>query len=108
MGNRGPAGIGGVLRNELREVFWAFAGPLGEEDAIEYEVQAVHHGLRLVSREGIDNVIVEGDSLNVIRWLRGPQKPPWRFDNLFDKMFDLVKPLSAAFNHARRSAGWSC
>ncbi|XP_077212826.1 uncharacterized protein LOC143847935 [Tasmannia lanceolata] len=104
LGNPGPTGIGGLLRNELGEVICASVGPIGVADATEVEVCTAHQGIKLVARDCLDNVMVEGDSLNVIHWLEGSQKPPWRFDRFFYEIFNWSGSFSMVFHHVHRSA----
>ncbi|XP_077239706.1 uncharacterized protein LOC143880605 [Tasmannia lanceolata] len=103
-GNPGPAGIGGLCHNSFRTSLWAFSGPLGVCDSSEAEVRAAYEGIKHLDRGVLDISYVEGDSLNVIRWLRGSAKPPWRFWSLFDEINDIVGGSSIAFQHVRKSA----
>ncbi|XP_077251403.1 uncharacterized protein LOC143890566 [Tasmannia lanceolata] len=104
LGNPGPAGIGGVLRNDRGELIWAFAGPIGVTDSTEAEVRAAHQGIKLFVNERLSNVVIEGDSPNVIRWLNGAGSHPWRFDYHFDEMLDWMRSSTFLFRHVRRSA----
>ncbi|XP_077215790.1 uncharacterized protein LOC143850421 [Tasmannia lanceolata] len=103
-GNLGPAGVGGLCRNDHGEVEWAYSGPIGSFDASEAEVRAVFYGIKGLKGEMLDKTIVEGDSLNVIRWLKGGVPPPWRFSSIFDEIDDLISGSSIVFKHGRRSA----
>ncbi|XP_077219625.1 uncharacterized protein LOC143853779 [Tasmannia lanceolata] len=103
-GNPGPAGIGGVHRDELGIVAWAYAGPIGIVYASEAEFRAVHQGIKFLAIKGADKVIIEGDSSNVISWLQGLKKKPWRFDRFFYENDDCAKSLSLSFKHVRRTA----
>ncbi|XP_077232067.1 sm-like protein LSM2 isoform X1 [Tasmannia lanceolata] len=49
-------------------------------------------------------IIVEGDSLNVISWLKGGVPPPLRFDAMFDEIDDLIAGSFIDINHLQRSA----
>ncbi|XP_077217829.1 uncharacterized protein LOC143852327 [Tasmannia lanceolata] len=102
--NPGPAGVGGLCRDDAGKVLWAFWGPLVVTGATEAEVQAVFNGIKKVGRDCLKSVIVEGDSFNVIRWLRGGVAPPWRFLDLFDEMKDILAESDIELIHVRRSA----
>ncbi|XP_077252938.1 uncharacterized protein LOC143892304 [Tasmannia lanceolata] len=104
LGNPGPAGIGGILRDCTGAVIKAFSDPIGIADSSEAEVRAVHQGILSMERNRLGSCIVEGGSLNVIRWLRGPLSPPWRFLHFFDEIKDLSEGLSVLYQHVRRSA----
>ncbi|XP_077215858.1 uncharacterized protein LOC143850501 [Tasmannia lanceolata] len=75
-GNPGPSGIGGLYRDDLGEVVWAFSGPSGRGDSSEEEVRAAYNGILNLSKDQLDKVIVEGDSSDVVRWLSGVVSPP--------------------------------
>ncbi|XP_077249330.1 uncharacterized protein LOC143888817 [Tasmannia lanceolata] len=104
LGNPGESGIGGLCRNDKGEVLWAYSGPIGVADSNEAEVRAVHSGIKYLDRSAFDKIIVERDSLNVIRWLSGEASPPWRFLPFFEEIEDLVHGSSIVFDHVRRSA----
>ncbi|XP_077232171.1 uncharacterized protein LOC143867003 [Tasmannia lanceolata] len=104
MGNPGPTGIGGVLRASSSETIWAFWGPVGTADASEAEVRAAHQGLKSLNRDLLDKTIVEGDSLKVVRWLKGVSVPPWRFAHLFYEIQDKIGDSSIILKHIRRLA----
>ncbi|XP_077214595.1 uncharacterized protein LOC143849470 [Tasmannia lanceolata] len=104
LGNPGEAGIGGLCRNDKGEVLWAYSGPIGVADSNEAEVRAVHSGIKFLDSQVYDSSIVEGDSLNVIRWLSGEVAPPWRFLPFFKEIEDLIQGSSIVFGHVRRSA----
>ncbi|XP_077252633.1 uncharacterized protein LOC143892045 [Tasmannia lanceolata] len=104
LGNPGQAGIGGFVRSSAGVVSWAFAGPIDRSDSSEAEVKAAFQGIKRLSRDMFDKVIVEGDSSNVISWLSGKITPPWRFLSFFEEIADLVLGSSIVFKFARRSA----
>ncbi|XP_077228667.1 uncharacterized protein LOC143861667 [Tasmannia lanceolata] len=103
-GNPGPAGVGGLCCDEFGEILWAFSGPIGVCDSSEAEVKAAYFGIKKLSKKVLDHIIVKGDSLNVIRWLKGGVAPPWRFLALFDEIEDFVAGSAIVFNHVWRSA----
>ncbi|XP_077250997.1 uncharacterized protein LOC143890267 [Tasmannia lanceolata] len=72
LGNPGPAGIGGILRVEDGNTRCVV-------ESNEAEMRAAHNGILMLEQHRLNNVIVEGDSSNVIKWLEGSSSPPWRF-----------------------------
>ncbi|XP_077242341.1 uncharacterized protein LOC143882820 [Tasmannia lanceolata] len=104
LGNPGEAGLGGLCRNDKGKVLWAYSGPIGVADSNEAEVRAAHSGIKHLDSSVFDKIIVEGDSLNVIRWLSGVAIPPWRFLPFFEEIEDLVQGSSIVFEHVRRIA----
>ncbi|XP_077232621.1 uncharacterized protein LOC143869967 [Tasmannia lanceolata] len=83
LGNPGPAGIGGVLRDENGVTKWAFSGPIGIENSNEAKIKAILHGIRLMEGRDLDRLIVEGDSLNVIIWLDGKVSSPMEIFSIY-------------------------
>ncbi|XP_077215483.1 uncharacterized protein LOC143850043 [Tasmannia lanceolata] len=104
MGNPSQAGIAGVLRNERGKVVWAFAGPIGVMDAMEAEVQATQQSIKLVVSHELNDVVIEGGSLNIIKRLHGFLKNPWRFDSYFNEISAYTRSLAISFHHVCRSA----
>ncbi|XP_077249412.1 uncharacterized protein LOC143888916 [Tasmannia lanceolata] len=97
--------VGGVvLRDHEGLVIWAFAGPIGIANADEAEVRAVHQGIKLLVGGRWNNIVVEGDSDSVVRWLSKPLGWPWGFDHLFNEIRDLVGAMEISFRHVKRSA----
>ncbi|XP_077222175.1 uncharacterized protein LOC143856017 [Tasmannia lanceolata] len=104
LGNPGSSGIGGLCRDSMGVVLWAYSGPIGICDSNEAEVLAAFQGIKHLDREFYDKVIAEGASSNVIRWLSGAIAPRWRFISFFEEISDLISGSSIVFRHVRRSA----
>lgn len=60
-------------------------------------------GLRDAKHLNIFNLMVEGDSLHVIRWASCRCKPPWRLADV-EEIFDLSSLIHASFSHSMREA----
>ncbi|XP_077231914.1 uncharacterized protein LOC143865261 [Tasmannia lanceolata] len=103
-GNPGPAGVGGLCRNGEGVVQRAFFGPIRVCDASEAEVMAVFYGIKKISGDFLDKVIIKGDILNVIRWLKGGVVPPWRFLPFIDEIHEIISGSTAVLKHVRRAA----
>jgi len=68
-GNPGPAGIGGIIRNQKGETLHIYSSALGEGTNNEMEFAAMEKGLRILQRNyagKASNVVIEGDSKIVI------------------------------------------
>jgi len=61
-GNPGPAGFGGVFRDNEKHTRWVYAEWGGEMTNNEEELWAVHQGLRIAVRNKYMNLEIEGDS----------------------------------------------
>jgi ribonuclease HI len=69
-GNPGRTGMGGVIRDSKGNIIWLYVGILGNSTNNAAEFGALEIGLEILSREGMTNVIVEGDSTLVINIVR--------------------------------------
>lgn len=61
-GNPGMAGIGGIIRNNAREIQHIYNRALGEETNNEMEFAAMEHGLIILRNLQAGATVVEGDS----------------------------------------------
>eukprot|EP00253_Pinus_taeda_P003926 PITA_03926 len=60
-GNPGPAGLGGIFRDNKEKTRWVFAEWGGEMTNNEAELWAMHQGLRIAVRNRYMNLEIEGD-----------------------------------------------
>ncbi|XP_077224176.1 uncharacterized protein LOC143857602 [Tasmannia lanceolata] len=104
LGNPGPARIGGLVRNDKRELIWAFSRPIGVADLTEAEVRAAHYGIKYLASNNFENVMIEGSSLNVIKWLQGDEKHPSTFDKFFDEIDNYRRSSASPFKNVQSSA----
>ncbi|KAL0448795.1 UNVERIFIED_CONTAM: putative ribonuclease H protein [Sesamum latifolium] len=61
-GNPGISGAGGILRDQLGRVIFAFQEPLGNITNTQAELQAIHRGLQICIDRGFRNVWIETDA----------------------------------------------
>jgi ribonuclease HI len=69
-GNPGRTGMGGVIRDSKGNIIRLYAGSLGNSTNNTAKFGSLEAGLEILSREGMTNVIVEGDSILVINTVR--------------------------------------
>lgn len=69
-GNLGKAGYGGIVRNFARSCLVAVAGPLGSQTS-HYADSTALNTLIIAKNLNHDNLWLEGDSLNIIKCLKG-------------------------------------
>jgi len=98
------AGIGALIRDELGRVEVALSkkvdAPLG---AVEVEAKALKASLMFARDEGLQNVVLEGDSLVLINALCGTASPPAFVEPIVMGVLDLCRDFrSIAFSHVRR------
>ncbi|PWA68757.1 hypothetical protein CTI12_AA301610 [Artemisia annua] len=88
-GKPGPAGIGGLLRNNCGAVVAMFSIPIGVLDSNVAEVMAIKEACRMVNEKldlSSSGIIVESDSLNAVSWVRHPLERPWRLLSHFQEI----------------------
>ncbi|PWA45434.1 reverse transcriptase [Artemisia annua] len=88
-GKPGPAGIGGLLRNNCSAVVAMFSIPLGVLDSNVVEVMAIKEACRMVNEKldlSSSGIIVESDSLNAVSWVRHPFERSWRLLSHFQEI----------------------
>ena len=102
-GKLGPAGIGGVLRNDKGEVLLMFSKSVGIRDSNEAESLAILEALRIFSTSFHGPLLVESDSTNAVGWLLKPDSRPWNFQFHFNEM-KKISSLVVSFGHVLRRA----
>ncbi|GMJ08961.1 hypothetical protein HRI_004565300 [Hibiscus trionum] len=100
-GKLGPAGCGGVLRDEMGRVLALFSGPLGVLDSNEAELYAILFALESFRtlQWGALPCIVESDSLVATLWVGRGETRPWRLYELFRRVDDACLGMTFVFNH---------
>ena len=68
-GNLGPASCGRIIKNSHGVGEVAFSYPLGNQTNHFVEASAALHTVKLALIVGVDNLWLEGDSLNIINCL---------------------------------------
>ncbi|XVE86926.1 hypothetical protein DITRI_Ditri18aG0074600 [Diplodiscus trichospermus] len=100
-GQPGLEGIGGVLRNHESRVLMVFSKSIGLVNSNMVEILAVKEALSLflsLQWSQSSSLIIESDSLNVVKWLRDPASAPWKLRNIVSQVENLKK---------KRLVGWS-
>ncbi|KAK6782013.1 hypothetical protein RDI58_019809 [Solanum bulbocastanum] len=88
--NPGKIGGGGILRNDLGEMIYAFAIPFGTGTNNQAEIQAANYGLHWCIHHGYNNIILEVDSELLTRWLLRTSTPPWKLQSLVPELHRLA------------------
>jgi ribonuclease HI len=70
IGNPGPSGFGGLLRNTFGGWITGFARSCGFTSNINAELQAISHGLDIAWNHGFRNVICESDSQTALKLIQ--------------------------------------
>lgn len=86
IGNPGPLGIGGIIRDGLANCILSFSSP-GFGSANEVELLALRTGLHQADRMGLSNFVAKGDSFCVAS---DSSKPPCRLADIVEEVLDLA------------------
>lgn len=70
----------------------------------EAELRALRMGLREYAQLNLSNIIAEGDSSFVIRWVLGLWRPPRCLANVIDEVLESVLKLKVSFSHVKQSS----
>ncbi|XP_020518747.1 uncharacterized protein LOC110006680 [Amborella trichopoda] len=96
----GSARIGGVVHGWNRSIVLAYAGPIGITIANMVQFSAVLKGLLIIKAMNLGyDILVEGDSQNVIRWCNKDQRVPWLLHSIWVQVVKLEGELSLSFHH---------
>jgi ribonuclease HI len=104
LGKPGPSSIGGVLRNHNEILLGIFSLSAGILDSNVAELKAVVKAIELSAsncRLHHKHIIIESDSVNVIRWMNNSHNRPWLHHNLFSSIQRLASCFgSLTFTHS--------
>ena len=92
----GPAGCGGILRNERERILALFSGPLGILDSNIVEVMAIKVALGMFVRsiwKGKFGLVIESNSMIAIRWCSDKDNRPWKLWGVFDVIDKLLEDI---------------
>ncbi|XP_073003515.1 uncharacterized protein [Typha latifolia] len=103
-------GVGMVLRDEVGKLLQLAWEPCPSIAAIYAEAWAARFGLRMVDKDC--QLILETDSGELARCLRGESSPPWCIRNMVDECKTLLSKcrgwsVSCVYREANRAADWA-
>ncbi|XP_019266683.1 PREDICTED: uncharacterized protein LOC109244105 [Nicotiana attenuata] len=105
-GNPGSAGGGGIIRDQLGDMVKAFAEFYGHCSNNMAEAKAVLHGIKLCNSLGLQNVIVETDSLLIVSIINRRMKPPWRIKHIIEQIWEITSLGNFNFVHTFREGNY--
>ncbi|WMV45626.1 hypothetical protein MTR67_039011 [Solanum verrucosum] len=91
--NPGQIGGGGILRDHLGRMIYAFAIPLGTGTNNQAELQAASHGISWCIQHGYKKIHLEVDSKLVTKWLSKQLTLPWNLQQYITDLQHLVQQL---------------
>lgn len=104
-------GFGALLRNEVGIPLIAVAGAGIPKSVIHAEVTALKEGIDAAIRVGVNKLVIQSDSLLLVRWIQDRRGCPWRIEPLLDEVFEALKflnhwKISHVYREANRPADW--
>lgn len=104
----GPAGIGGILRNDQGITIALFAASVGIRDSNEAEFMAIVFALEMsIQQEWLKEIeiIIETVSRNALAWINRKEECPWKLRFHCNKLRNLLLLLkNVTFVHRNREA----
>lgn len=101
---KGSCGGGGIVRDNQRNMMFAYSLNLGQGTSNMVEAQAMLYGLKWYVNRGYDKVRGETDSLLLSKCINRDWKPPWRLDQLIWDLQQLVETHGFTISHCFREA----
>ncbi|KAK4708790.1 hypothetical protein R3W88_029715 [Solanum pinnatisectum] len=89
---RGEGG-GGILRDSLGKMVYAFTIPLGVGTNNQAEILATIHGLQWFVEHGYNRIILEVDSELLTIWIAQNIKPLWKLQHHIKTLLTLTDYL---------------
>lgn len=103
LGNPGPAGSGGILRDDGGGFVFCFSLHLGEETNMFDKVIALKQSLLYCLQLGFNDIVCESDSAKLVHWFGlHIASLPWTILELWDDIIAFGQSLSFALQHAYR------
>jgi len=102
LGNPGPSGAGGIIRDEKGNLVCGFAIAMGHHSNNYSELMGLLHGLRYIGLMGFLFVEIELDSLLVLNWLKNQRCGLWYMEDYWDEIQSRLAGINVSFVHCYR------
>ena len=102
LGNPGPVGGGGVLRDSSGNFIFGFSKFFGSCSNNEAELRAVVEGISICKHLGYDGIDIECDSNIVVSWIRSRICNLWYLWDFWDQLIDLLEGFDFSIHHFYR------
>ncbi|KAH0637696.1 hypothetical protein KY289_037611 [Solanum tuberosum] len=103
-GNPGPSSYGLCRRNSQGDLIYARAAGVGNTTNIEIESLAIYESFKYCWEKQVREVIIETDSLTLVKMLRGQWKIPWELVERGERIRKRLQRLNATIIHTFREA----
>ncbi|MQL86618.1 hypothetical protein Taro_019165 [Colocasia esculenta] len=96
---------GGILRNEMGDMIFAFAARYhGVHSSLEAEALALRNGIILCYEKGFSEFLIKSDSLVLVQIMKGQYSIPWRLSIATQDIFHRCQNLHVSFRHIYHEA----
>ncbi|XP_042964017.1 uncharacterized protein LOC122298309 [Carya illinoinensis] len=102
LGNPGPAGAGGVIRDSLGRIHSAYSVFLGHGSNNYAELRSLLEGVRRCHQFGFRRVEIEIDSQMIVRWCTKGQCTIWYLEDFWEELRGLLGCMEYRLNHVFR------
>ncbi|XP_060177777.1 uncharacterized protein LOC132607713 [Lycium barbarum] len=100
----GKAGIGGIATDSNGDIIMDFAKSLPYCSNNSAEIKVASFGISWREHNGINNCILEVDSMLVVKWLKGSYTTPWEFAQEVEHMKRIIERRHIKIQHFFREA----
>lgn len=90
LGNLGPSGLGGLLRNEDGVWLSGFTGNIGVSNNLHAELLAMYHDLQFAWNHGHSRICVYSNSTHTIKLVSRQAKPSHLYASIIQNIKDLI------------------
>ncbi|KAL0287320.1 UNVERIFIED_CONTAM: putative ribonuclease H protein [Sesamum calycinum] len=103
-GNPGVFRAGGILRDHLGRVIFAFQEPLGATTKTQAELRAVHRGLKICRDKGFHKIWIETDATVVIRLISTPRFRAWNLQTTLQSIQNFsTRPTTKSLIYSEKA-----
>ncbi|KAF5464418.1 hypothetical protein F2P56_014495 [Juglans regia] len=100
--NPGILGAGRIVRNELGKVVFTFAESIRNGSNNLAEVITLRRGLQHCKRLGLNNIIIEMDSLLVVNWVQKGSYSLQYIKNFWEDIINMLAGINFSAKHIYR------
>ncbi|KAL0281808.1 UNVERIFIED_CONTAM: putative ribonuclease H protein, partial [Sesamum radiatum] len=101
-GNPGISGAGGILRDHLGRVIFAFQEPLGINTNTQAELSAINRGLQICRDKGFRKIWIEINAKTIIMLISSPRQGAWNLQNTLQRIRNIQSQMTYRISHIFR------
>lgn len=93
---------GFCVRDFRGDVLYAEADTIGKATNLMAEATAVFRALQFVSRNTCQNIVLESDSLSILKFLKNEWRVPWEIIDVIEDTLELMQQKTVKLSHTFR------